>query len=66
MILGENNLDKVKSRINYYVSKGILIQMRRGIFAKKTGYEILEAANKIFTPKLLVGGVALNNDLKNW
>ncbi|PIP57746.1 hypothetical protein COX03_01415 [Candidatus Woesebacteria bacterium CG22_combo_CG10-13_8_21_14_all_39_10] len=53
IILGENNLDKVKSRINYYVGKGILIQLRRGIFAKKTGYEILEAANKIFTPSYI-------------
>lgn len=53
MILGENNPDKVKSRINYYVSKGVLIQLRRGIFAKKTGFEIREAANKIFTPSYI-------------
>ena len=53
MILGENNLDKVKSRINYYVGKGVLVQLRRGIFAKKNGYEILEAANKIFTPSYI-------------
>ena len=53
MILGENSLDKVKSRINYAVKKGTLVQLRRGIYAKVAGFEILEAANKIYTPSYI-------------
>jgi len=53
LILRENNLDKLKSRINYYVKKGTLVQLRRGIYAKSSGYEILEASNKIFTPSYI-------------
>ncbi len=50
LILGETNLDRLKSKINYFVKKGILLNLKRGLYAKNTGYEILEAANKIFTP----------------
>ena len=53
LILRESDSDRVKSRINYYVKKGVLVQLRRGIFAKNTGFEILEAANKIFTPSYI-------------
>lgn len=53
LILRENNLDSVKSKINYYVKKGVLIRLRNGIFAKSSGYEIFEAANKIFTPSYI-------------
>lgn len=53
LILGESDLDKLKSRINYFVKKGELIQLRRGLFAKRPDFEILEAANKIFTPSYI-------------
>lgn len=53
MILGWSDLDKIKSKINYYVKKGILKKLRRGLFAKSNGYEILEASNKIFTPSYI-------------
>lgn len=51
--MGENNSDLVKSKINYYIKKGVLIRLRNGIFAKSSGYEIFEAANKIFTPSYI-------------
>jgi len=53
LILRETNLNKLKSRINYNVRKGMLVQLRRGIYAKSSGYEILEAANKIFIPSYI-------------
>ena len=53
LILRENNLNRLKSKINYFVKKGELIRLRRGIYAKTNGYEILEAANKILTPSYI-------------
>jgi hypothetical protein len=37
-------------RINYYIKKGELIKLRRGIYAKSGGYNKLEVATRIFTP----------------
>lgn len=37
-------------RINYYVQKGELIKLRKGIYAKSGGYNKLELATRIFTP----------------
>lgn len=53
LILGETNLNRLKSKINYFVKKKILINIRRGLYAKNNDYEILEAANKIFTPSYI-------------
>lgn len=53
LILGETNLNRLKSKINYFVKKKILINIRRGLYAKNSDYEILEAANKIFTPSYI-------------
>ena len=53
LILGETNLDRLKSRINYFVKKGVLVSLRKGLYAKSSGYEILEASNKIFTPSYI-------------
>ena len=53
LILGETNLNKLKSRINYFVKKGTLINLKRGLYAKNNGFEIFEAANKIFTPSYI-------------
>ncbi|MEK7473073.1 MAG: hypothetical protein AAB625_03495 [Patescibacteria group bacterium] len=53
LILKETNLNNLKSKINYFVKKGILVNLKRGLYAKNTGYEILEAANKIFTPSYI-------------
>lgn len=53
LILGENNLDSIKSKVSYYLKKGVLVRLRNGIYAKSSGYEIFEAANKIFTPSYI-------------
>ena len=37
-------------RINYYVNKGELIQLRKGIYAKNRDYNRIELATRIFTP----------------
>ena len=37
-------------RINYYINKGELIKLRRGIYAKSNNYNKLELATRIFTP----------------
>lgn len=53
LIVGETDLDRLKSRINYFVKKGVLVSLRKGLYAKSSGYEILEAVNKIFTPSYI-------------
>lgn len=50
LIWQETNLDIIKARINYYVKRGKLYPIRRGIYAKDKNYEKLELATKIFTP----------------
>ena len=37
-------------RISYYVKKGDLIRLRKGLFAKSDDYNKLELATRIFTP----------------
>jgi hypothetical protein len=53
LIINETNLDRLKSKINYFVKKGVIINLKRGLYAKSNGYNILEAANKIFTPSYI-------------
>ena len=43
----------MKSKINYFVKKGRLINLKRGLYAKNIDFEILEAANKILTPSYI-------------
>lgn len=40
----------LKRRLNYYVKKGELKAIRRGLYAKNEHYDRLELATKIFTP----------------
>lgn len=44
------NLDTTKSQINYYVKKGELYPIRRGIYAKDKNYDRFELAVKIYPP----------------
>lgn len=53
LILKESDLNRLKSKINYFVKKGELISLRRGLYAKTNGFEILEVANKILTPSYI-------------
>jgi hypothetical protein len=50
---GETNAALLKRRINYYIKKGELYPIRRGIYAKDKNYDRLELANKIFTPSYI-------------
>ena len=50
ILIGEKNVNKLKSKLAYYVKTGKLIRLRRGIFAKNQEYEKKELAVRIFTP----------------
>ncbi len=58
LLWGEDNLDKLKSSLKYYVDKGNLIRLRRGIYAKPD-YDIREVAVKIYTPSYISFETAL-------
>lgn len=46
----ETNPSLLKRRLNYYVKKGELYSIRRGLYAKDKNYDKLELATKIYTP----------------
>lgn len=50
MLWQETASTATKVRINYYVNKGDLIRIRKGIYAKTPSYNKLELATRIFTP----------------
>lgn len=53
LIWEENNISILKSRIHYYVKTGKLQQIRKGIYTKDKNYNLLELANKIYTPSYI-------------
>lgn len=53
IILGETSMNLIKARINYYVKKGELISLRRGIYAKNKEYSNYELAARIFSPSYI-------------
>ena len=46
----ESHYANLKSKINYYVGKGDLLNIRRGFYAKDKNYNKFELATRIFTP----------------
>jgi len=50
LIWKEENPNNLKSKIKYYLDRGKLFRVRRGIYAKTKDYNIFEAANKIYSP----------------
>ncbi len=50
LILGETNKDLVKSKINYYVKRGEIFSLRRGIYSKDNKFNHFELATKLYTP----------------
>lgn len=52
LLLGVRNIDTLKSRINYYVKKGDITAVRRGIYVKNN-YNNLELATKIYSPSYI-------------
>lgn len=47
---GETNPALLKRRLNYYVKKGELYSIRKGLYAKDKNYNKRELATKIYTP----------------
>lgn len=50
---GETNPALLRRRISYYVKKGELYAIRRGLYAKDKNYDRLELATKIYTPSYI-------------
>ncbi len=54
ILLGKNIKAKsLRWRLNYYVKKGKLYHIRRGLYAKDKDYDRLEAGTKIMTPSYI-------------
>lgn len=50
LLWGEAGTKATRVRINYYVKRGKLHRIRRGVYAKDKNYDKLELATRIFTP----------------
>ncbi len=48
-----DNVKALKSKLNYYVKRGDLYNIRRGLYAKDKNYNKLELATKIYTPSYI-------------
>ncbi len=53
LIWQETNKDNLKSKIAYYVKRGALIRLTRGVFAKDKNYSKRELAASIYTPSYI-------------
>ncbi len=49
----ETDVGLLKRRVNYYIKKGELYHIRRGVYAKDKDYDKLELATKIYTPSYI-------------
>ncbi|MBI2327813.1 hypothetical protein HYU92_05850 [Candidatus Curtissbacteria bacterium] len=52
LITGELNRNNLKARLHYYVRRGLLRNVRKGIYVKEE-YEPFELATKIYTPSYI-------------
>lgn len=46
----DSNIEAARVRLSYYVRKGDLYRVRRGVYTKSKEYDKLELATRIFTP----------------
>lgn len=53
LLWGDTDVNAVKTRVHYYVKKGELHPLRKGIYAKDKNYNKLEVAAKIYTPSYI-------------
>ena len=53
LIWQENNTESLYAKTAYYVKKGTLIRLTRGIFAKNKNYNSKELATSIYTPSYI-------------
>ena len=58
----DSDTDAARVRLNYYVGKGDLYRLRRGLYAKNKKYEKLELATRIFTPSYISFESVLNKE----
>jgi hypothetical protein len=61
LMWGGIDVKTAKVRINYYVQRGDLYPIRRGIYAKDKNYDRFELATKIFTPAYISFETVLGN-----
>jgi hypothetical protein len=61
LIWQEKNPANAKAYLKYYVDKGDLVRLRRGIYAKNH-YEIYEAVSKIYAPAYISFETVLRNE----
>ncbi len=59
LIWEETNPSNLKSKIGYYVKRGALIRLTRGVFAKDKNYDPKELATSIYTPSYISFETAL-------
>jgi len=52
ILLGETGLQNLKAKVHYYVKKGVLRALRRGVYVKPE-YDKLELATRIYTPSYI-------------
>jgi hypothetical protein len=50
VLLWGDSDNAAKVRVNYYIKKGQLYPLRRGLYSKDKNYNTIELATKIFTP----------------
>jgi len=53
LLWGDANMSAARVRLNYYVKKGKLIRLRRGIYAKDKNYDKYELATNILKPSYI-------------
>ena len=53
LIWGDTDINSAIAGVNYYVKKGQLYHIRRGIYAKDKNYDRFELATKIYTPSYI-------------
>jgi predicted transcriptional regulator of viral defense system len=53
LIWNESASDAARVRLNYYVNKGDLYRIRKGLYAKSKDYNRLELASRILTPSYI-------------
>lgn len=59
LIWQENNQAKLNLKTSYYVKRGLLLRLIRGVFAKNKDYNIKELANSLYTPSYVSFETAL-------
>lgn len=53
LIWQEINQANLRAKISYYVKRGVLIRLTRGVFAKEKNYNPRELATSIYTPSYI-------------